>query len=381
MLITNTEIQDIIQQARSLTHATPFFFTSRDILQKNYHIFDTLFDGAEINYALKANSDLKILSFLNELGAGFEAASGFEVETLLDLGVEPHRILYGTAIKPSAHIDFAYRTGVQRFAADSREEIKKLAEHAPGAKVCVRTIVDDSGSVFVMSDRFGAPADTVKELMLYAKSLGLKTYGISFYVGSQAAHANMWAKGVQKVAPIIQALYEEGITLEVLNIGGGFPVHYDNHQDAPELHEIVMQLHNELEVLPYLPKLIMEPGRGLVATSTVVVSEVIARSHRAGKPWLCMDAGIYNAFYEAMIHQGATRYPVRPLHPSPESMESLQFTLAGPTGDSLDIIARDVSLPANVDVGDKLVFEHAGAYTLALASRFNGFPEPALYIG
>ena len=374
------ERYDIMQQARLLVHKTPFFFKSREILKKNFHMFTHLFDDAEIYYALKANSDPKVLTYLDSLGCGFEAASGYEVQILLDLGVDPSKIMYGTSIKPAEHISFAYKAGVKRFAADSKEEIDKIANNAPGSKVFIRTIVDDTGSVFMMSERFGTPANTVKDLVLYTRHLGLKTYGVSFYVGSQAAHADMWAKGVRTIKPVIEELLKEGVTLEVLNIGGGFPVHYDNHQDAPALKEIVVQIHNALHELPYIPKIIMEPGRGLVATSTVLITEVIARNDRAGKPWLCLDAGIYNALYEAMIHQGTTRYPVYPLNPPTEPTGSLEFTLAGPTGDSLDIIARNVPLPSYIDVGDKLLFEHTGAYSVAMASRFNGFPEPSLYI-
>jgi ornithine decarboxylase len=118
-----------------------------------------------------------------------------------------------------------------------------------------------------------------------------------------------------------------------------------------------------------------------VATSTVLVSEVIARNDRANKPWLCLDAGIYNALYEAMIHQGATQFPVHPVVlPTPNEVPMI-CTLAGPTGDSLDIIARDVVLPDYIAVGDRLVFENAGAYSVTMASPFNGFPKPELYIG
>ncbi len=372
--------EDILKKAQFLGYKTPFFFTMRSILKKNYQLFTHLFDDAEVYYALKANSDPKILTYLNELGCGFEAASAYEIELLLNAGVDPSRIIYGTSIKPAEHIKLSHKVGVDRFAADSKEEIEKIAKYAPGAKVFVRTIVDDAGSVFMMSERFGAPAETVKELILYAKKLKLKTYGISFYVGSQAANADMWARGVARVKPIIESLYKEGVTLEILNIGGGFPVHYDNHKDAPELREIVINIHNALHELPYIPKVIMEPGRGLVASSTVLVTEIIARNDRGDKPWLCLDAGIYNALYEAMIHQGATRFPVYPLNPPTEPAETLFYTLAGPSGDSLDIIARDVELPSYLDVGDKLLFEHAGAYTIVMASRFNGFPAPPLYI-
>ena len=377
---TTIEPQAVLEQARFLSYKTPFFFTSRGALRKNYRTYTGLFDNSEIYYALKANSDPKILTYLNELGSGFEAASAYEIDLLLKLGVDPAKITYGTSIKPAEHIDSAYKAGIQCFAADSKEEIAKLALYAPGARVFIRTIVDDGGSVFTMSERFGAPASKVKDIALYAHGLDLKLYGLSFYVGSQAAHADMWAKGIYTVKPIIEDLLEEGVSLEVLNIGGGFPVHYDNHQDAPELREIVVEVHNALHALPYMPRVMMEPGRGMVATSTVLVSEVVARSNRGDKPWLCLDAGIYNALFEAMLHQGSTRYPVHMVNPPTDPVETQKFTLAGPTGDSLDIIARDVELPAYIDIGDKLIFEHAGAYTIAMASRFNGFPEPPLYI-
>jgi len=372
---------ELLAEARLQNHPTPFFYASRNVLKKNYELFTNLFDNSEIYYALKANSDPKILTYLDSLECGFEAASWFEVEILLNLGVSPNKIVYGTSIKPAEHIRLCHEAGIKRFAADSKEELDKLAKYAPGSKVYIRTIVDDAGSVFMMSERFGAPVSMVKDLVVYAKHLGLKTYGLSFYVGSQATDEHMWANGVHTVTPIIEALYEEGITLEVLNIGGGFPVRYDNHAQPPRLHDIVVATHNALHKLPYSLKIIMEPGRGIVATSTVLVAEVIARNDRAGKPWLCLDAGIYNALYEAMIHQGSTGFPVYPLNPPTDDVETQKFTLAGPTGDSLDIISRDVILPAYTDVGDRLLFENAGAYSLALASRFNGFPEPQLYIG
>lgn len=377
---TRTTSLPLLEQVRLLGYDTPFFFTSRDVLRRNYEAFTKLFDNAEVYYALKANSDPRILAYLDQLGSNFEAASAFEIQLLLDAGVNPSKIIYGTSIKPAAHIARAFKLGVNRFAADSREELKKIAENAPGAKVFVRTIVNDDGSVFMMSERFGAPVDTVLDLMMYAQSLELKLYGLSFYVGSQAAHSDMWSRGIQTITPVIEELWKRGIQLEVINIGGGFPVHYDNHQDAPELKMIVANIHNALHMLPYIPKIIMEPGRGLVATSTVLVTEVIARNDRASKPWLCLDAGIYNALYEAMIHQGATRYPTRLLNPPTEATGLLEFTLAGPTGDSLDVIARDVPLPAYTSVGDRIVFEHAGAYTICMANPFNGFPVPKLYV-
>ncbi len=373
---------EIVNKARLLDYPTPFFYTSKEVLRHNYQTFLHLFDDSEIHYALKANSDPKVLGYLNELGCGFEAASIFEIDILLQLGVKPEKIIYGTAVKPAAHIERAASAGINRFAADSKEEIDKIAKIAPGSKVFIRAIVEDEGSVFTMSERFGAPIETVKELVLYLKAKGLKTYGISFYVGSQAVNTMRWAQGAQSVKPIYEQLLEEGVTLEILNLGGGYPALYANHSETPHLKDIVKQTWNTIHTFPYMPRIIMEPGRGIVASSTVLVTEVIARTTRNGKAWLTLDAGIYNALYEAMVHQGATNYVVHSVTtPEGEGQELMSATLVGPTGDSLDVIARDVPLPSYIGVGDRLIFENAGAYTIAMSSAFNGFPVPELYIG
>jgi hypothetical protein len=103
----------------------------------------------------------------------------------------------------------------------------------------------------------------------------------------------------------------------------------------------------------------------------------VGRVTRKGTPWLFLDAGVYNALYEALAFQGSTRYQVRCLRPS--EAWPIVFSLAGPTGDSPDVIARDALLPADIRVGDKVVFEAVGAYTLSVSSRFNGFPTPPVH--
>lgn len=369
----------LIAKAKRLDYPTPFFYTSKDILAHNYQIFTDLFDDAEIYYALKANSDPRILVRLDQLGCGFEAASAFEIDMLIKVGVYPHKIIYGTSLKPLDHIRRAARLGIDRFAADSKEEIEKIAAIAPGARVFIRAIVDDKGSVFTMSERFGSPVSEVKELILLARKLGLKAYGVSFYVGSQATMGERWAKGIATVRPVFEELKQEGVKLEVINIGGGFPVIYKNHSEAPHLREIVVNIHNELHKLPYIPKILMEPGRGIVASSTVTVATVIAKTTRQGQTWLCLDGGVYNCFYEAMIHQGATQYKVHPATVPETEADQMSCVLTGPTGDSLDIITRDARLPASVTIGDRLIFENTGAYTVTMASPFNGFPQPKLY--
>lgn len=370
----------IINKAKKLKYPTPFFFTSRDVLAHNYKTFAHLFDNGETYYAIKANSDPKILKHLKNLGSGFEAASFYEVELLLSLGVSPAKIIYGTSVKPAKHIELAKKAGINRFAADSKEEVDKLAKYAKGSKVYIRAVVDDADSVFAFSERFGASADRIRELLLHTQKKGLQPYGISFHVGSQATHAEHWANAILSIKPVIENLQKDGVTLEIIDIGGGFPVIYNNHKYVPHLSDIVPRINKALHTLPYMPKIIIEPGRGIVATSTVMVAEVISRTKRMGKEWLVLDGGIYNCLYEAMIHQGTTQYDVHTVKTPKRNAELMPCVLSGPTGDSLDIITRDISLPDFINVGDKLIFENAGAYTVTMSTGFNGFPKPELYL-
>lgn len=146
------------------------------------------------------------------------------------------------------------------------------------------------------------------------------------------------------------------------------------HDDVASLEDIAACVETALDGLPHRPHLVLEPGRALVAPSMRLITSVIARTERSGDTWLYLDAGVYNALFEAMIHQGSTRYPVSrhddaggPRH---------QFVLAGPTGDGLDVIQREAMLPETTAPGDLLVFEQTGAYTVAMASSFNGFSVP-----
>jgi ornithine decarboxylase len=371
--------KDILEAVKRVDHPTPFFYTSKAVLAHNYESFCKLFENAEVYYAVKANADPAILKYMVSLGAGFEAASSYEIDLLLKVGADPTKIIYGTSVKPIDHIESAAANGINRFAADSREEVLKIAKHAPGSKVFIRVVVDDTGSVFTFSERFGAPIETLKELIMLVKKSGLKTYGVSFHVGSQATNENRWSNAISMIRPVIEDLASKGVKLEMLDIGGGFPVVYYNHQNVPHLPEIISHIRNSMSMLSYQPKIIIEPGRGIVASATVLVSTIISRTVRGGKVWLCLDAGIYNALYEAMVHQGLTQYHVHPFEVREDS-KKIHVTLAGPTGDSLDIVAREVLLPDFLDVGDKLIFENAGAYTVTMACGFNGFPKPKLYI-
>ena len=362
----------------SLDHETPFFIFSKDKITDNFSEFKRFFPNSLIQYAIKSNSEPEVLSILDEAGCGFELASAFELHMLQKLKIAPDRITYGTSVKSAGHIKDFFEYGVDRFACDSFSELEKIAANAPGSKVYIRVIANDSGSVFKFSEKFGTDITNVVSLLLRAKELGLQPYGISFHVGSQASDVEAWGNTVEALVAVFEELQDKGITLDVLNIGGGFPCQYASSEAVPTLEDISTSVLSACKKLPYQPKLMLEPGRGLIGNTSVVVATVIARVERKGGTWLFLDAGCYNALFETMAYQGSTRYSVSSMRSVGGSGESL-FSLAGPTGDSQDVITREALLPQDIEVGEKLVFHNTGAYSLVVVSEFNGFKKPAVY--
>lgn len=367
------------EQVGGLTYETPYFLFDKHELARSFAEYQYNFGAAEIYYAMKSNSEPEVLSTLHELGSGFEVASYYELDFLKELNVPAEKILFGTAVKPVNHIKKFVEYGVDRFAFDTEQELVKLAEHAPGARVYVRVLVQDNAdSVFTMSEKFGTHTDSAADLMVKAKELGLIPYGLSFNVGSQARNADAWANGVKSLIPIIEELHSRDIQIEMINLGGGWPKSYIDGDGFPSVEEMALPTKDVLKQLPYPMKIFMEPGRGIVASSMALVVTVFAKNKRDNGHWLFVDAGAYNALLEAMSFQGDTRYRVSTVE-NYDGQPMEEFILTGPTGDSLDVINPNELLPSAVGIGDKLIIHDTAAYSTVLTTPFNGFPKPPVY--
>lgn len=363
----------------SFHHETPFFVFSKKKILDKYHEFLKYFPKVAVHYAMKANSEPKILTLLADVGSSFEVASKYELDLLKSLKIPPERIVYGTSIKPADHIKAFFEYGVNRFAFDSLSELEKIAQVAPGSKVYCRMNVNDSGSIYRFSEKFGTSKANIALLLERARDLGLHPYGISFHVGSQAGNENAWAYALENIIEPMNHLKESGITIDAINIGGGYPCNtYVSSENTFKLKDVATHAMKAFKKLPYKTHLIVEPGRGIVAETGILVASVIARVERDEHTWLFLDAGVYNALFESLSYQGSIRYKVTSLRPLHDQGEAL-FALAGPTGDSWDIITREVLLPRDIGVGDKLVFHDVGAYNTVFMNRFNGFPHTPVY--
>lgn len=363
----------------TLNYETPFFLFSKKAINHNIKDFKKWFPGASIQYAMKANAESRALKAIEKAGAGFEVASKYELNMLKKIKTPAEKIIYGTSVKPVSHIKEFFEYGVTVFAFDSFSELEKIASVAPGAKVYVRIVVNDKGSVFKFSEKFGTEKENAVLFLERAKSLGLQPYGISFHVGSQAGDAMAWVNALTMVGDIMEKLSLAGIKLQMLNLGGGFPCNtYLSSANILTLEEIAGRALDQYKKLPYQPQLFLEPGRGIIADTAILVASVIARVDRKEHTWLFLDAGVYSGLFESMVYQGSTRYRITAMRQSP-GVEEMLFALAGPTGDSPDVITREVLLPRDIEVGDKIIIHDVGAYSLPTTCLFNGFPQPDVY--
>jgi ornithine decarboxylase len=361
---------------------TPYLVTDLDAVASRYTRFAEALPGVATFYAMKCNSTPEIVRTLHRLGAGFEVASMGELRALQLIGVDPADALYSNPIKPPAHVAAAHAAGLWRFGFDSAGELRKIAEHAPGSAVYLRLRVDDSTSVFPLSRKFGAELTGARDLLLAARRLGLRPYGITFHVGSQCANPNSWRQAIAAAGTLMRQLAAEGVVLSMLNLGGGFPARYV--ADVPSIGEIARVVTAALDdLLPYRPQVIAaEPGRHLVAEAAVMATTVLGREVRAGENWLYVDVGAYNGLMETQQTVNGWRYPLWTSLPDHGEVPHVPFTVTGPSCDSSDTMFYGVSLPDSLDVGDRLYIGSAGAYTLSYASAFNGFAPPTpVFVG
>jgi ornithine decarboxylase len=358
---------------------TPVLVGDTRLVRQRLAAFEASLPGVRPFYAVKCNSERQVLRTVAEHGSGFEVASLGELRLLQDIGVDARHVLYSNTVKPAAHIRGAHEAGVWRFAIDSEGELDKVARCAPGSAVYVRVRVDDSGAVFPLSRKFGAEAHHARALLLQARELGLQPYGVTFHVGSQCTSTSAWVQALSSVGRLMRQLKRDGVHLEMLDIGGGFPARYG--EPAPTIGEIGAVVSRAFdEMLPYRPALLAaEPGRHIVAETAVMVAEVLGREVRAGEDWLYLDVGAYNGLMETQQTVGQWRFPLWSSRPDHGAIEQVPYTVTGPSCDSSDTMFYGALLPVTMTEGDRVYVGSAGAYTLSYASHFNGFAPPATY--
>ncbi len=361
-------------------HGTPIYLVSRRKIVENFRRLDQGLPAVKFYYAVKANPHPEILEVLARAGAGFDVASRGEIVAAVTAGANPATdLIFADTVKDPKHIAYAHGIGIDDFTFDNPSELTQIARHAPGAKVHLRLAVSNEGSVAHLSHKFGAQPGDAVDLLRRARDLDLRPHGISFHVGSQCLQVQRYVEALELTRRVFDAATEAGIVLSSIDIGGGFPVRYEDEEvNIRAMCRVIRETYQRLFQGDGLPpcELVAEPGRAIVGDAVALVTKVISESTRGPRDWLYFDDGTYGSFMEVLLYR--MRYPLRGGTQLPER----DYVLAGPTCDSIDVFSRDaqgeiatVRLP-EMHLDDLLIAGGMGAYTYAESTRFNGFEPP-----
>ncbi|MEK9180771.1 MAG: type III PLP-dependent enzyme [Patescibacteria group bacterium] len=389
-----TDQQKKLLQEIAHKHGTPVFVIDHEILRQNFKEFREKLHDVQPYFAVKANSNPEIIDTMFKLGSSFDVASIFEFKLVYnhikDLPEKDRqdfiwdKIIYANTIKPAKVLAKLnpYKILV---TFDNIEELKKIKRHAPDVGLILRIRVPNTGSMVELSSKFGAHPGEAVDLIAEAVNLGLGVEGISFHVGSQCNNFDNYIQALNFSSSIfkeaalrkleigfdksgLDASIGVGDKIKVLDIGGGFPVRYSS--DIKPFTLLAKKLNSEIKRLFGHDNIqvIAEPGRFIVATACTLVTKIIGKAVRDGKTCYYLDDGVYHTFSgQVYDHQ---HYP---LHSFKEGDLKVCATF-GPTCDAFDTISLADELPEDLQIDDLLYAENIGAYTLASATDFNGFP-------
>jgi ornithine decarboxylase len=345
-------------------------------IRKNYREFKAHLPFVQVYYAVKANSNPEIVKTLFEMGCSFDVASMPEFmivyENIKNMPKKQRQdwiwdnIIYANTIKPIETLEALdhYKPLV---TFDNSEELKKIRQHAPHAGLVLRLRVPNTGSMVELSSKFGADPGEAVDLIARAFAMDLIVEGLSFHVGSQCTNFENYIQALQLSANIIKEIEERtGHKIRILDIGGGFPVKY--HPGIKTLTPLAKKLTVEIKRLfPKDMEILAEPGRFLVANTCTLVSKVIGKAYRDGKPSYYINDGVYHTYSGQIFDH--VNYPVLAFKDG-ETQISAVF---GPTCDAFDTITLSAELP-ELEINDLVYSENMGAYTIASSTFFNGFP-------
>ena len=371
-MITANHLQELAK-----THGTPLFIIDHDELRSNYAVFKENLPRVQAYYAVKANPDPIIVKTLFEAGASFDVSSIAEFnivfENIKDLSEQDQHqwiwdnIIYANPIKAEETLrELDKYQPLMTF--DNREEVFKIRDHSPNARVVLRLRVSNAGAMVELSSKFGASHDEALELIFEAVNAGLTVSGLSFHVGSQTTNFENYMQAINMAALIFKEVKERGYDkMDLLDIGGGFPAPYD--ESVKPFSELAKRINTELDrLIPEDIKIIAEPGRFMVATTATAVSKIIGKAVRHGKLCYYIDDGVYHTFSGVIFDH--CQYHFDAFKEGPTQI----CTVFGPTCDGLDVISMTEELPENLQRGDLLSSKNIGAYSGATSTYFNGFP-------
>lgn len=374
---------------------TPCYVYSRAALTDGYRQFADALQGREhlICYAVKANSNLAILNIFARLGAGFDIVSGGELQRVLAAGGDAGKVVFSGVGKSIAEMRLALEAGILCFNVESAAELERLNEVAGSmgkmAPVSLRVNPDVDAkthpyiSTGLKQNKFGVAYTEAIALYRKARDLPhLRITGVDCHIGSQLTEISPFIAAAEKVLALVDALVQEGIRLEHIDLGGGLGICY-NDETPPAIADYVSALLGALKGRS--EKLILEPGRVLVGNAGALLTRVEYLKHGEEKNFAIVDAAMNDLMRPALYDAYHEILPVqRPPSPQPSpacgggserEMQSLIFEVVGPICETGDFIghARELSIAPQA----LLAVLSTGAYGMSMSSNYNTRPRAA----
>jgi diaminopimelate decarboxylase len=366
-------------------YGTPLYVYSADQIAERLSLFQQALAGREhlVCYAVKANSALAILKLLAARGAGFDIVSGGELERVLAAAPEAAgRVVFSGVGKTAAEIDLALKAGILEFNVESEAELHLLAARAQKLKRKARFALRVNPDVFaethpyistgLREHKFGI--DIRKARGIYKSVAGnrwLEAHGVSVHIGSQIRSAEPFAAAIDRVSKLARQLKREGIELKVIDAGGGLGIDYHGgaFDAAAKVAEYAGAIQNALN--GFEGRLLIEPGRFLVAQAGALVARVLTVKRNGKKTFVITDAAMNDLIRPALYQAHHEIVPVKP-----RAGRAREVDVVGPVCESGDFFAHDRKLQP-LEPGDLIAVLDAGAYGMAQSSNYNSRLRPA----
>jgi diaminopimelate decarboxylase len=369
-------LDDIAAQA-----GTPcYVYSSRGVLDR-FRAYDETLDGLPhlVCYAVKANSNLALLSLLAKAGAGFDIVSGGELFRVIQAGGDPSRVVFSGVGKTAEEIEYALVQGIHSFNCESEGELALIdslaARRGLKARIALRVNPNvDAGahpyvSTGLRQHKFGIDISEVEEAYGRAHACrNLAAEGVSCHIGSQILDPCRIMEAVDRMLELVQRLRGNGLPIRHLDLGGGLGIAYRPEDKTPAIRRFMSQLREKTEGRDL--ELMVEPGRSIVGEAGVLLTRVLYRKRTLAREFVVVDAAM-NDLIRPSLYQ--SHHEIVPVRESPRGM--ILVDVVGPVCESGDFLALDREMP-NVLPGDLLAVKTAGAYGFVMSSNYNSRVRP-----
>lgn len=373
----NVAVADIVAQ-----HGTPVYIYSRATLERHWHAFDRAAGDRPhlVCYAVKANSNLGVLSALAKLGSGFDIVSGGELARVLEAGGDPSKVVFSGVGKTPEEIQFALENKILCFNVESPAELLRInqvaGEMGVSAPISIRVNPDVDAkthpyiSTGLKANKFGIEREKAVAIYEQAAALpNLNVVGMDCHIGSQLTDIAPFVDALDRLLALVDELAEKGIHIEHLDVGGGLGVTYDD-ETPPHPDEYAEALAKKLADRPNLT-LIFEPGRAIAANAGILATKVEFIKENADKNFAIVDAAMNDLLRPSLY---SAWQKIVPVDASSDSAEK-SYDVVGPVCETGDFLGKDRDL--RIAENDLLAVRSCGAYGFVMASNYNSRVRPA----